>query len=279
MVKSRLDSQCSVSSPRTHFLEFSTNPLFLSRSFPRMRFVALGDLWRHNTKVNSEPIIRRTARVLLADELDRVLLFQGQDPSDPSSIYWCPVGGGIEPSESPEDAARREVREETGLIDFDLGSHVWNRQDKYSFNGQDYFVSEAWFFSRVSAFEIDTTALFGLERVSFVQYRWWTQGELDATTEIMTPRQLAPLFKDLIVNGAPNVPLELAFRLTSFTIDSVNATITCPTCGHQASETIPQDACLFFYKCLGCSTVMKPLEGDCCVFCSYSESDCPSRQR
>lgn len=159
--------------------------------------------------MESEPIIRRTARVLLMDELSRVLLFQGQDPSNPSDIYWCPVGGGIEPGESPEDAARREVREETGLIDFDLGPHVWNRQDKYSFNGRNYHVSEAWFLSRVSAFEIDTTSLFGLERISFVQYRWWTQSELDVTTEIMTPRQLAPLLKDLIRNGVPDAPLEL----------------------------------------------------------------------
>lgn len=162
--------------------------------------------------MNGEPIIRRTARVLLIDELDRVLLFQGQDPSDPSNIYWCPVGGGIEPGESPEDAARREVREETGLIDFDLGSHVWNRQDEYSFNEQDYYVSETWFLSRVSAFEIDTTELFGLERVSFVQFRWWTQRELSDTTEIMMPRQLASLLNDLILNGAPDVPLEFGLE-------------------------------------------------------------------
>lgn len=146
------------------------------------------------------------------DELGRVLLFQGQDPTDLSNIYWCPVGGGIEPGESPEDAARREVREETGLMDFDLGSHVWNRQDKYSFNGKDYHVSETWFLSRVLAFEIDTTALFGLERVSFLRYQWWTQNELDVTTEIMTPRQLAPLFKDLMLNGPPDVPSEFGLK-------------------------------------------------------------------
>ncbi len=146
------------------------------------------------------------------DELYRVLLFQGQDPSDPSKIYWCPVGGGLEPGETSEDAARREVREETGLVDFDLGPHVWSRQDRYSFNGEHYHVNETWFLSRVSVFEIDTTALYGLERVSFVQYRWWTQSELDVTTEIMTPRQLAPLLKDLILNGAPDVPLEFGME-------------------------------------------------------------------
>ncbi len=163
---------------------------------------------RHNTKVKSEPIIRHTARVLLVDELGRLLLFQGQDPANPSDIYWCPVGGGIEAGESPEDAAKREVREETGLIDFDLGSHVWNRQDEYTFNGMEYHVKETWFLSRVSTFEIDTTSLFGLERIAFLQYRWWTQRELDGTTEIMTPRQLAPMLKDLMLNGVPEVPLE-----------------------------------------------------------------------
>ncbi len=162
--------------------------------------------------MKGEPIIRHTARVLLVDEFDRVLLFQGQDPSDPTNAYWCPVGGGIEKGESPEDAARREVREETGLSDFDLGHHVWNRQDEYSFNGRDYRVSETWFFSRVPTFEVDTSALHGLEQMSFVNYRWWTQDELDVTTETMTPRQLASLLKDLILTGAPDKPLELGWE-------------------------------------------------------------------
>lgn len=147
------------------------------------------------------------------DELDRVLLFQGQDPTNPLDVYWCPIGGGIESGESPEDAARREVKEETGLTDFDLGPHVWNRQDEYSFNGKNYQVSETWFLSRTSSFEINTTALFGLERVSFVQYRWWTQNELDVTSELMTPRQLAPLLRDLMLKGAPEVPLELGLQI------------------------------------------------------------------
>ncbi|MDP1712661.1 MAG: NUDIX domain-containing protein [Candidatus Nanopelagicaceae bacterium] len=162
--------------------------------------------------MNIDPRIRHTARVLLVDESDRLLLFQGQDPANPSDIYWCPVGGGIDVGESPEEAARREVREETGLIDFELGPHIWNRQHKYTFNGKRHHVNEKWFFARVSAFEVDTSALFGLERVAFLGHRWWAQSALDTTSEIMTPRQLASLYRDLTLNGLPEAPIELGIE-------------------------------------------------------------------
>ncbi len=45
--------------------------------------------------------------------------------------------------------------------------------------------------------------------------------------------------------------------------------VTCPKCGHQATEQMPTDACQFFYDCKGCGERLKPWPGDCCVFCSY----------
>jgi hypothetical protein len=56
------------------------------------------------------------------------------------------------------------------------------------------------------------------------------------------------------------------------------ATITCPSCGHQRSETMPTDSCLFFYECVGCKTMLRPKPGDCCVFCSYGTAKCPPKQ-
>jgi len=54
--------------------------------------------------------------------------------------------------------------------------------------------------------------------------------------------------------------------------------ITCPNCGHQASERMPTDACLFFYECKGCGDLLRPKAGDCCVFCSYGDEPCPPIQ-
>lgn len=53
--------------------------------------------------------------------------------------------------------------------------------------------------------------------------------------------------------------------------------ITCPACGATRSETMPSDACVYFYECQGCHTLLSPKPGDCCVFCSYGTAKCPPR--
>lgn len=58
----------------------------------------------------------------------------------------------------------------------------------------------------------------------------------------------------------------------------LQSTITCPECGHAEIETMPSDACQWFYDCKGCKMVLKPLPGDCCVFCSYATVPCPPIQ-
>ncbi len=54
--------------------------------------------------------------------------------------------------------------------------------------------------------------------------------------------------------------------------------LTCPKCGYQSIETMPTDACIYFYDCKGCGAVLRPKVGDCCVFCSYGSVPCPPIQ-
>ncbi len=56
------------------------------------------------------------------------------------------------------------------------------------------------------------------------------------------------------------------------------AAITCPECGHRAIEEMPVNACQYFYDCRGCGIVLKPQQGDCCVYCSYGDRKCPPVQ-
>ena len=54
--------------------------------------------------------------------------------------------------------------------------------------------------------------------------------------------------------------------------------LTCPHCGERHSEAMPADACIYFFECAGCGTMLKPKPGDCCVFCSYGSLPCPPVQ-
>jgi hypothetical protein len=59
---------------------------------------------------------------------------------------------------------------------------------------------------------------------------------------------------------------------------TLRSVITCPACGAKSEETMPEDACIYFYECKQCRQLLRPLKGDCCVFCSYGSVKCPPVQ-
>ena len=54
----------------------------------------------------------------------------------------------------------------------------------------------------------------------------------------------------------------------------LQSALTCPRCSYVKQETMPTDACQFFYECENCKIVLRPLPGDCCVFCSFGSVKC-----
>lgn len=58
----------------------------------------------------------------------------------------------------------------------------------------------------------------------------------------------------------------------------LEATITCPSCSYKQIKKMPTDSCLFFYECPNCKIMLKPKQGDCCVFCSFGSVKCPPIQ-
>lgn len=58
----------------------------------------------------------------------------------------------------------------------------------------------------------------------------------------------------------------------------LESTLTCPHCGHREVETMPTDACQYYYECGSCRRLLRPLAGDCCVFCSFGSVPCPPVQ-
>ncbi|MDE8344324.1 MAG: GDCCVxC domain-containing (seleno)protein [Acidocella sp.] len=58
----------------------------------------------------------------------------------------------------------------------------------------------------------------------------------------------------------------------------LESTLACPHCGFKATETMPTDACQYFYECKGCGVLLRPNPGHCCVFCSFGTVPCPPIQ-
>lgn len=80
----------------------------------------------------------------------------------------------------------------------------------------------------------------------------------------------------LDVTGPPEAQSIIADYFGGVVLKAViESVLTCPECMHAHAETMPTDQCVFFYECPNCRALLRPLPGDCCVFCSYGSVKCP----
>src|SRR5947209_3116954 len=144
--------------------------------------------------VQSERRERRAARVVVLSHDRYVLLRRGGDPQRPEAgTWWFTPGGGIEVGETPEDAARRELEEETGLEQADLGPVVFERLTVFEFDGVTYEQSEDYFLIRTDRFEVDSSRWSPVEVATVEEHRWWPVDELRTTDAVVYPEGLVDL--------------------------------------------------------------------------------------
>nr|WP_236070578.1 NUDIX hydrolase [Streptomyces polyasparticus] len=160
--------------------------------------------------------MRRVARVVLLDPDDRILLLHGHEPDDPDDDWWFTPGGGLEGEESHEQAALRELAEETGITDVALGPVLWKRVCSFPFAGRRWDQDEWYFLARTTrkaAAETESAAampgLTALERRTVAGLRWWTCEELISAHETVYPTKLAGLLSALLDEGPPSAPVVL----------------------------------------------------------------------
>ena len=134
-------------------------------------------------------IRRPTARVLLFDADDRLLLFLTRwHRLVDRQPRWLSPGGGIEPGESDEQAARRELFEETGLVAGSLGEPVGRTQIRVPrVNGDVGIVPATYYAFRTDSFEPSNAGWTVEEHDDVLAFRWWSLDELEATAEPMQP--------------------------------------------------------------------------------------------
>ncbi|MEV0488959.1 NUDIX hydrolase [Streptomyces atratus] len=152
---------------------------------------------------------RKVARVILLDPDDRILLMHGHEPDNPDITWWFTPGGGLEGDETREEAALRELAEETGITDVELGPVLWQRVCSFPFDGRRWDQDEWYYLARTSQADTDLRGLTGLEQRSVSGLRWWTSAELSAARETVYPTRLAGLLRTLLDEGPPRTPLVL----------------------------------------------------------------------
>ncbi|MFE7709848.1 NUDIX hydrolase [Streptomyces sp. NPDC057486] len=154
--------------------------------------------------------IRKVARVILLDPDDRILLMHGYEPDNPDITWWFTPGGGLEGDETREEAALRELAEETGIMGVELGPVLWQRICSFPFDGRRWDQDEWYYLARTTQTETDLSGLTGLEQRSVSGLRWWTCSELSVARETVYPTRLAGLLRTLLDEGPPRTPVVLA---------------------------------------------------------------------
>lgn len=163
-----------------------------------------------------EEVTRRSARVLLLDESDRVLLLKFRvDPDDPRAGHgWATPGGGVEPGETLAQAAARELKEETGLAvaPQDLGPAVAETSGYADLGWAQGVFQDVFFRHRATEPLGEVGGHEAHERHYHAGHHWWSLDELRATADTVYPCGLAELLTDLVAGHVPAEPVRLPWH-------------------------------------------------------------------
>ena len=151
------------------------------------------------TEIDAEDMtglpVRHAGRVIVLDPANRVLLLRYDDEL-PNGRHWTTPGGGLNSGEDYAAAAARELAEETGWADVALLRAVHQRSLTMEYGGRLVRQHERHYLARV---EEPGRLLGDVARMhaadGIAAWRWWSLAELDTTSEVIWPAELASLIR------------------------------------------------------------------------------------
>lgn len=167
------------------------------------------DRLRHDHSAHMK--VRRSARIIVLNRTGAVLFVRYDDstPIDPGKpgllTYWVPPGGGVESGESFEQAAIRELEEETGIELSEVGSQIWSRERQLMHRGELKRYVERYFLASAESPRL----LRNRTREKIGEIRWWTLDELRGSSETFLPEGFAELVAPLLRGEVPSAPVDI----------------------------------------------------------------------
>ncbi len=155
------------------------------------------------------PEERCAARAVIVADAGSLLLMQAQEPVSGRCVWFTP-GGGMEVNEDANTCLQRELREETGLTQAEIGPLIWRRQHTFMWDGRLIVQQEFFYLVKTEPFEpamIDNPS--PGEAASFRGFRWWRPEEIIASDDHFAPRKLGVHLRELLENGPPREPVDV----------------------------------------------------------------------
>ncbi|MGH9169327.1 MAG: NUDIX hydrolase [Acidimicrobiales bacterium] len=153
---------------------------------------------------------RTAGRVIVRDRSHRLLMLCGTDPHQPGRSYWITAGGGLGEGETFEQAAARELFEETGIVAVELGAVVHSEQVEFSFESVSYQQSQHFFAVEVPFegpdVDLRSDGWEDYERRSIKAIRWWEPEQLASTGDEIYPPTVAEIAASVGTWGQADLP-------------------------------------------------------------------------
>jgi len=149
---------------------------------------------------------RDVARALIVSPDSRILLIK---IILANRSFWITPGGGMMENEDHDTALRRELKEEIGRDDWNIGPEVWKRSHTFDFEGETLTQHEKFHWVPTEWFNPPVILPDAHENQYFGGFRWWTAEELLLSEEDFAPRKLARYFKEILDVGLPKSKIDV----------------------------------------------------------------------
>lgn len=142
---------------------------------------------------------RITARVVLINDENKILLLKMHNNG---KSFWLTPGGKIENSETPLQAAQRELFEETGIANACITpQHKWYLEHIGMCDSEQTLFKEYIFLARISSATVTSDNQEDYEKDEISSFTWWDVREFKESNEKLRP---ADFIDELISFMYPN---------------------------------------------------------------------------